>query len=86
MSDFITAAEGILGFLLIMAFWIGVQAYVRKKSSIAPDKDLLESAGGESCHNVDCFAKKQQEQHACLEGHSHDDLVNIVQGHAKGKQ
>ena len=53
--------KAVLGILLVMGVWFGVQAFVRKQKACGRDHDVLESMahgcagcnGSASCRNID---------------------------------
>jgi hypothetical protein len=65
---FFQILQGIAGVFLLMALWLAVQAYIRKRADISPDRDVLEDMthGCGCCHNSEfCSGEKHEEPHGC---------------------
>jgi hypothetical protein len=78
--------QAIVALFLLMAFWLGVQQYVRKREKFGSDKDVLEhiTHGCGSCENDVCsLAGKQHDDEECAPAHSKSEVIQITP--ARGK-
>ena len=65
---FFDALQAIFGVFLLMALWLGVQHFIRRKTKLGPELDVLEDMthGCGCCHNSEfCSGEKKEEQHGC---------------------
>lgn len=80
---FFEVLQAVAGVFVLMAFWLGVQQYIRKGSKLDPDTDVLDHVthGCGSCHNSECCSgeKKQerQERGTALPG---SEVIQITPG------
>jgi hypothetical protein len=66
MESLLKFAQAFIGFLLVLLAWFGVQAFIRRGSGCASNKDVLDfmkhgcagCKGDGACHN-----RRKEEQH-----------------------
>lgn len=88
MLLFFAVLKAVLGVFLLMALWLGVQQYIRKRTQLGPELDVLEDMthGCGCCHNSEfCSGEKSEEPQGCGAPRPKHELIEIVPGHAKGK-
>ena len=85
----IAILKAVLGVFVLMALWVGVQQYIRRRSHLGPDVDVLEhgSHGCASCGNSEvCCGEKKQESHGGGAPRPNTELIEITTGHRKENQ
>lgn len=79
--------KAVLGVFILMAVWFGVQQYIRKRTRLGPELDVLEDMthGCGCCHNSEfCSGEIKEEPHGCgAPPRAKHELIEIVPAASK---